>query len=554
MNTRGMLLLLVLLAASIGFPACGGNAHRRSGKEDVSGLAAELKDALLSEMARLGADPARAVAKPPSGEGNMVNDLRLEQVDDGWALRWSYRNLGDYDQNGTVAIADITPLAQHYQETWEIGEENSLAAVIDGSGNSRVGIEDVTPIAANFGAQLSGYVIETASSIPGEFAEYASAPFESFIATGGRLAVEHHMEVIPAKCFRLSAYDEDGERSVVSGVLVPELPGPEITAVRPVTCAAGTAVRFQLDVTGEGLRQYAWDFGGGGTPLSSTEASPIVVFSSAGVYSCGVTVLTPFGIDSEDFQLLVVEPGTSPYILDVQPQAGLAGVETAFTADAGGDEPLTYAWDFGTAVAIGERYSSDPSPSVALTLTSGSYPVSLTVANSYGSDTYDFTFVVVEGLNMQLLSIRVRLDGAVNTTPDSIYLDGPLFAPLLSGDPNDGAAPTRKPIKGELEAISYYYSPDEFNYGFDDEPPVGKAAAYAATLSYLSQLLQWSIELTGYSEGDLFTHDEMEPPGRLWGTLGDIAKVYTVTAHMPPNPFSTEEPVELVIMLDVSNP
>jgi len=552
MANRWTLLVLAALLFLGLLHSCGRASTGLSQRSATGELRTELENVLLGEMARLGVAPSRTTSRPPSGAANMVNDLRLEQVDDGWVMRWSYRNLGDYDQNGTVAIADITPLAQHFQETWAIGEENSLAAVIDGNGNSKVGIEDVTPIAVNFGVELGGYVVETASSPAGEYSDYDEVPHENFVDSGGRLTAELHMDVLPARYFRLSACDGDGERSVVSEVFAPELPGPEITAVRPITCAAGLAVRFEVDVTGEGLKQYAWSFGGGATPNTSNDENPVVIIGAADVYSCSVAVVTPFGIDSEDFQLLVVEPGTSPYILAVQPQSGLAGVEVTFTAEAGGDEPLTYAWDFDSAVAPENRYSSDTQPAVTLTQTPGSYPVTLTVANAHGSDNYEFTLAMVEGLDMQLLSFRVRTDGAINTTTGSLYSGYPLFIPRLSGDPNEGTASAGAEVKGEMEAISYIYDND-VHYGFDDGAPVGKTAAYNATLSYLSQLLEWSIEHGELPESELFTHDEMEPPGRLWGMLGDVPGVYIVTAHLPISPFNPSEPVELVIMLDVSD-
>jgi len=547
---KKVILLLLAAFALATAPACGRGAAGLSEPDPRMKLEAQLQGNLAEELQRLGIDPARAVSRPPSGGDNLVDDLRLEQSGGGWALRWSYRNLGDYNQNGTVGVEDITPLAQHFGAS--VGAEDPLVEVIDGNGNGAVGIEDVTPIAANFGAELSGYVVETTTSLPPDCSDYAEVPIASFTDAGGRLLAELQMDVLPARYFRLSAYDREGERSVVSEVFAVELPGPEITAVRPLTCATGLAAVFAADVSGEGRKQFSWDFGGEALPVASDEETPAVIFSSPGAHSCSVTVVTPFGIDSEDFQVWVVEPGTSPYVLDVQPESGLAGTMVTFTADADGDAPLLYSWDFHGAVAPGERYSSAVSPEVTLVGTPGNYPVTLTVANAHGSDNYEFSFTVIEGLEMRVESIRVLLVNVENTTPGSLYQGTSFFAPLLSTEPNEGGASAGTHIAGELDAV-YYVCNDTEHYGFDDPPPAGKEAAYDATFTYLSQLLEWSVELAGYSEDELITRDEMEPPGRLWGTLGDILDVYTVTAVLPPSPFAAEG-VELVVLLEVSSP
>jgi len=85
-------------------------------------LWAELKGALEEAMEGHGRDaratsrvPHKWVSTPPSGEDNRVGDLTLtDHYDTTYTLSWRYRNLGDYDQNGTVGISDITPIAIHY--------------------------------------------------------------------------------------------------------------------------------------------------------------------------------------------------------------------------------------------------------------------------------------------------------------------------------------------------------------------------------------------------------------------------------------------------------
>src|SRR3990172_6727434 len=76
-----------------------------------SGCDAGTFDALKREFARLIIKSAaiRTFSAAPTGADNQVNDLWLvDQGGGNWALTWSYRNIGDYDQTGEVGVPDIT--------------------------------------------------------------------------------------------------------------------------------------------------------------------------------------------------------------------------------------------------------------------------------------------------------------------------------------------------------------------------------------------------------------------------------------------------------------
>ena len=83
-------------------------------------LESSLHDFLMAEFERLGIDPARAVAKAPSGSANAVFDFTARLASDASeqpasvALTWTERLIGDYDQSGAVGISDITPIALSY--------------------------------------------------------------------------------------------------------------------------------------------------------------------------------------------------------------------------------------------------------------------------------------------------------------------------------------------------------------------------------------------------------------------------------------------------------
>ncbi|MCD6119612.1 hypothetical protein J7K50_07215, partial [bacterium] len=85
----------------------------------------ELETMLRGELARLGVDVERAVAKAPTGAENKVFDLAATVIDpdgpagplppEGVTLTWTERLIGDFDQSGEVGISDITPIAMNYQ-------------------------------------------------------------------------------------------------------------------------------------------------------------------------------------------------------------------------------------------------------------------------------------------------------------------------------------------------------------------------------------------------------------------------------------------------------
>ena len=105
----------------------------------------------------------RAASAPPSGTENAVSDL---QITDGGlgnvSLSWTQVNAGDYDFNGEVNVADLTPLGQHFGETYDpqaVGARELTQYWIDGDGNGEIGISDLTPIGQHYFAYIHGYIV-----------------------------------------------------------------------------------------------------------------------------------------------------------------------------------------------------------------------------------------------------------------------------------------------------------------------------------------------------------------------------------------------------------
>ncbi len=107
-------------------------------------------------------DNIKAASTPPTNAGSQVPDLTVSDNGDGTlALQWHYYNAGDYNQDGTVNVSDITPLAIHYNHDPGTDE---MDIILHPSGVGKVGIADVTPIAMNFGSEVAGYEVQFAGA------------------------------------------------------------------------------------------------------------------------------------------------------------------------------------------------------------------------------------------------------------------------------------------------------------------------------------------------------------------------------------------------------
>ncbi|MEP0814615.1 MAG: hypothetical protein HRF49_08120 [bacterium] len=109
--------------------------------------------------------PFEAARKTSGAPKNEENKITTASVYDNTAeatctITFIERNQGDYDLNGEVSVADITPVALHYLETTSSGNPaTDPIAVIDGDGNGEIGVSDITPIAVNYLNSLDGYAV-----------------------------------------------------------------------------------------------------------------------------------------------------------------------------------------------------------------------------------------------------------------------------------------------------------------------------------------------------------------------------------------------------------
>ena len=167
----GRFYAFVLLAVLLVYTGCSGNDQLTPPNPQDNGrtpaqVIAEIElaeqpsgvDSALYEMLRAGLIDAIAnrgaskiVAAPPTDDSSAA-PLQYAMGN----LNWRYYCTGDYNQNGLVEVADLTPLGQNYNVAGPF-EPTSALSVVDGNSDGLIAVTDITPIGQNYGNQVSAY-------------------------------------------------------------------------------------------------------------------------------------------------------------------------------------------------------------------------------------------------------------------------------------------------------------------------------------------------------------------------------------------------------------
>ncbi|HES58545.1 MAG TPA: hypothetical protein ENO21_03845, partial [Firmicutes bacterium] len=101
----------------------------------------------------------REAASVPTAQASAIPDLSVNTATG--ECSFSYYNVGDYNQNSLVEIADITPLGMHFSEQSPDFPDpfppDSIGSVVDGNNNGEVEIADLTPIGQNWENSVTGW-------------------------------------------------------------------------------------------------------------------------------------------------------------------------------------------------------------------------------------------------------------------------------------------------------------------------------------------------------------------------------------------------------------
>lgn len=109
---------------------------------------------------------ARAVSAPPTTDAARTA-LSYIGVDN---FLWNLYNPGDYDQNGVVAVQDLTPIGINFGDSVPAGggpdgrDFKGALDVIDGSDDGVINVQDLTAIGVNFGNKIVKYTLYESAS------------------------------------------------------------------------------------------------------------------------------------------------------------------------------------------------------------------------------------------------------------------------------------------------------------------------------------------------------------------------------------------------------
>jgi len=145
----------------------------------------------------------------------------------------------------------------------------------------------------------------------------------------------------------------------------------------PTSGAVPLTVMF-TDLSSNGPTSWSWTFGDSGT---FTAQHPSHVYNSTGQYTVSLTATNAYGSDGETkTNYITVTSGGVPPVANFvgNPTSGTAPLNVAFT-DQSTNSPTSWSWTFGDGGASTAQHPSH-------TYAAGTYTVSLTATNAYGSD------------------------------------------------------------------------------------------------------------------------------------------------------------------------
>lgn len=263
-----------------------------------------------------------------------------------------YNIPGTYD--ATLTVTNIAGDATMTVENIVV-VNNNPEATFNVDNDSEDGMVSFFNESTNAATYLWDFGDESASTVQSPSHVYASEG--TFIAT-------------------LTATNECGTDITTMEVVIVFIPEPSIEISILTTCTS-QAVTYQASPVGEG-NTYLWSFPNG-TPATSTEASPSVVYNNAGTYDASLTVTNVVGSASVTSQNIIV--------VNSEPQASFSttntlgdGLVSFSNQSINGD---SWQWNFGDETLFG-----DENPTHNYT-ESGTYTVKLTATNECGS--HEFT-------------------------------------------------------------------------------------------------------------------------------------------------------------------
>jgi PKD repeat protein len=211
----------------------------------------------------------------------------------------------------------------------------------------------------------------------------------------------------------------------------------------PTTGAAPLGVSF-TDTSTNNPTSWSWNFGdpGSGAANTSTSRNPSHTYASAGTYTVTLTATNSAGSDS-DTKTNFITVGNGPTAsFSGSPTSGDGPLTVDFT-DASTGSPTSWSWNFGDPSSGAANTSSATNPSHTYA-GDGTYTVSLTVTNAFGSDTQTRTGYVHVGSApaASFTATPTNGDAPLGVSFTDTSTNSPTSWSWNFGDPGSGSANT----------------------------------------------------------------------------------------------------------------
>jgi hypothetical protein len=349
------------------------------------------------------------------GDLNKIQDLEVSSAPSELVrLKWGYHNLGDYSQNGTVSVDDVTPIAMHYGEhypdmwqdiDWVIDEgwhiippPNNGADLIGDDVNGGRDLQ-ILYLEGIYGNTISGYAVYGATDWNGPYTESNPQQVISFSQIqgddrdsngilDGRGWFDAQVNGFGKRYIKIVPIDGAGNRYESLGVSYHDMqPSVDINTLTPRSGAPGDSVTFNCEpIIQPPGTTYAWDFGGGATPNTANVKSGTITLGALGTYSASVTVNNGFASFTLNWQLEVTN---APRIYSVTPLKMNTGTPYEFNVNwTGSRDNVSFLWDFDSWAT--PNSSTDESPTVTPGAPVRNQLVTITITNAYGQQTRSF--------------------------------------------------------------------------------------------------------------------------------------------------------------------
>ncbi|MCD4735800.1 MAG: PKD domain-containing protein [Bacteroidales bacterium] len=308
-------------------------------------------------------------------------------------------------------------------------EVSMQISILQGSAaGTAVYVETFTPTTNGFG--LINLTIGEGTVVSGDFSAIAWSSNTYFLKvemddTGGTAYEEFGTSQLLSVPYALHAKTAESTTQLETRLdsLISALSPPvaAFTADETIITVDGT-VQF-TDESSNTPTSWSWDFGDGSG--ESTDQNPSHVYSTDGTYTVTLTATNDNGSDDEiKTDYITVNPPP--------PVAAFSADETVITVDGtvqftdeSTNTPTSWLWNFGD----GTGESTEQSPSHVYN-TDGTYTVTLTATNAYGSDD-----------EVKTDYITVLPVGTVyNATTGDIWMDRNLGASQVATSKTDAAA------------------------------------------------------------------------------------------------------------------